>query len=118
MDFVEQVQDIKLEKGECNTCYDVTTLFASLPVNPSIRIKNNLEQDGELYHRTSMTVGHNITLLEFCLKNTYFLFQGRFFEQIEGVVMDSPISSIVANLYVKYFEIRSINASKNYPRMW
>ena len=31
-----------------------------------------------------MGIDDIILLLEFCLKNTYFTFQGQFFEQVEG----------------------------------
>ena len=55
-----------------------------------------------------MTVGYIIILLECCLKNTYILFQGRLFEQIEGTDMGSPIRSIVDNLYMEDIETRVI----------
>ena len=48
-----------------------------------------------------MTVKHITCLLDFCLKSTYFSFQGRFYEQTEGVVIGSPISPIVANLFME-----------------
>ena len=65
-----------------------------------------------------MTVGHIITLLEFSLKNIYLFFQVKVFEQIEGAAMGSPISPIVANLYIKGFEIRAINTNMNPKRIW
>ena len=57
-------------------------------------------------------------LLEFCLKNTYFTFQGRFYEQIEGAVMGTPISPIVANLFMEDLEIKGINTSPCPPSLW
>ena len=54
--------------------------------------------------RTVLTVEDIIQLLEFCLKNTYFSFQDQFYEQGEGAAMGSPVSPIVANLYMEYFE--------------
>ena len=33
----------------------------------------------------------------------YFSFQDQFYEQVKGVAMSSPVSPIVANLYMKYF---------------
>ena len=56
-----------------------------------------------------MTVSNIICLLEFCLKNTYFLFHGRYYEQVEGAAMGSPVSPIVANLYIEEFEIKALN---------
>ena len=43
-----------------------------------------MDKDNTLKERTVMEVGDIILLLEFCLKNTYFSFQGQFYEQVEG----------------------------------
>ena len=50
-----------------------------------------------------MTVENIICLLEFCLNSTYFMFQGKYYEQVEGAAMGLPISSIVVNLYMENF---------------
>ena len=42
-----------------------------------------------------------VTLLEFCLKNTYILFQGRYYKQVHGDAMGSPISPLIANLFME-----------------
>ena len=56
-------------------------------------------------------------LLEFCLRSTYFTYQGKYYEQVEGAAMGSPISPIVANLYMENFELRALNTSPNPPLM-
>ena len=68
--------------------------------------------------KTSMTVKHILCLLEFYLKNTYFIFQGRFYEQIEGAAMGSPISPIIANLYMEAFETQAISIAPHPPSLW
>ena len=78
--------------------YDVKALFTFVPIQAAINIiKKYLEEDGELQQRTFMTVNHITCLLEFCLKHTYFTFLGRYYEQMEGAAMGSPISPIVAD---------------------
>ena len=59
-----------------------------------------------------MSVGNIFLLLEFCLKNTCFSFQGQFYEQVEGVAMGSHI---VANLYMEYFEQKALNTASQPP---
>ena len=82
-DFIEQTKGIDLQANECITSYDVSALFTSVPIDPAIDIiKRRLELDLELHSRTTMKVEHIISLLEFCLKTTYFQFQSRFYEQI------------------------------------
>ena len=69
-----------------------------------------------------MEVENIILLLEFCLKNTYFSFQGQFYEQVEGAAMGSPVSPIVANLYMEYLEQKALSTAPNPPNsgagMW
>ena len=75
MDFVEQIKNIKLQPQECIISYDVKALFTSVHIKPAINIiKQLLEDDQELQHRTSMTAQHIICLLEFCLNNISFIF--------------------------------------------
>ena len=61
--------------------FDVKALFTSVPIEPAVRIiKKLLEEDQTLRQRTFMAVNHIVSLLEFCLRSTYFTFKGRFYE--------------------------------------
>ena len=87
----------------------MSALFTSVPEDPALNIiKDLLEKDHTLKERTVMEVSDIILLLEFCLKNTYFSFQDQFYEQVEGAAMDSPVSPIVANLYMEYLEQKAL----------
>ena len=101
-DFLKSIEGIQIELDECIMSYDVNALFTSIPIQPAVNIiKKHLEEDKDLHLRTTMTVKHISCLLEFCLRNTYFSFQGRFYEQTVGAAMSSPISPIVANLFME-----------------
>ena len=81
-------------------------------------IEKLLKEDHNLQSRTTMSIQHIMDLLGLCLRSTYLTFRGMFYEQVEGAAMGSPISPIVANLYMEDFEIRAIQSSPNPPLLW
>ena len=85
---------------------------------PSTIIRDLLEQDNTLQDRTVLSVQNIIALLGFCLHNIYFSFHNRLFEQVESVVMGSPVSPIVANLYMENFEKKALSTTSTSPRLW
>ena len=118
-DLLEDLRSIKLGKDECLMSFDVQALFTSVAIEPAIKIiKKLLEEDQTLRQRTSMAVNHIVSLLEFCLRSTYFTFKGRYYEQTEGAAMGSPISPIVANLFMEDLETRAIQSAQNPPSFW
>ena len=118
-DFVEQAKHITLAPGECLSSYEVSVLFTSVPVDPALNIiMDLLEKYHTLKERTVMEVSDIILLMEFCLKNTYFSFQDQFYEQGEGAAMGSPVSPIVANLYMENLEQKALSTAPTTPRFW
>ena len=53
-----------------------------------------------------------------CLKSTYFSYGGSFYEQKEGAAMGSPVSAVVANLYMEFFEELALETAPTRPRLW
>ena len=117
--FVQQIHMIKLQPYEYISLYDISTLFTTVPIDPAITImKGNLDLDQELHLRTSMLVEHIISLLEFCLKTTYFQFQGRFFEHLQGGSHGVSSHSHSNQPLHGGFEIKAINTADHPPRVW
>ena len=83
--LVNRVREVTLLPEECLNSYDVSALFTSVPIDPALNIiKNLLEQDDTLHDRSVLSVQNIIELLGFCLHNTYFSFQNKFYEQSWG----------------------------------
>ena len=104
-DFVEQVKHITLALGECLSSYDVSALFTSVPVDPSLNIiRDLLDKDHTLKERTVLAVNDIILLLEFS-------FQDQFYEQVEGMAIGCPVSPIIANSYMEYLEQNALSTA-------
>ena len=117
--FIQQLQGKNLEPGEVITSFDVNTLFTSVPVKPAIQIvKQRLQQDNTLPQRPCMSISQITSLLEFCLTNTYFLFQGKYYEQVQGAAMGSPISPLIANIFMEEFEFKALSSVPQAPSLW
>lgn len=46
------------------------------------------------------------------------MFDDKFFEQAEGAAISSPLSPVVANLYMEAFEERGLEFAVSQPRLW
>ena len=118
-EFLKQLEDIHMGPDDIIMSNDVKALFTSVPIKPALKIiQKPLEEDQTLPQRTTMTVKNITCLLEFCLTSTYFTFQEKLYEQVEGAAMGSSISPIVANPYMEDFEMRALNTATQPPLMW
>ena len=113
-----QAKSIQLQQAESIYSDDVKGLFTSVPVYPAQDIIcGKLQQDTLLHNRTSLSIQNIITLLDFCIKRTFFTFQGKHYKQVQGAAVESPISPVVANLFMEDFKASSLSTSPNLPRI-
>ena len=120
-DFVEQAKHIPLAPGECLSSYDVSVLFTSVTSRsaPSTSFKDLLEKDHTLKGRTVMAqLVTIILLLEFCLKNTYFLSKTSSTNRLRVQPWFPQFAPIVANLYMEYLEQKALSTAPTPPRFW
>ena len=117
--FTELIGSMHVESDEILVSFDVSSLFTNIPVDEAISvIRRKLEEDGTLGDRTFLSPERIAELLGMCLKSTYFSYGGSFYEQKEGAVMGSPVSAVVANLYMEFFEELALETAPTRPRLW
>ena len=118
-DMVNSLSNCTLQEDDILVSFDVTALFTKVPVDKSVEIiHDRLTRDTSLPSRTRMTANHVRDLLLTCLKTTYFLYDGVIYSQVEGAAMGSPVSPIVANLFMEWFEGNAINTFMYEISLW
>ena len=99
--------------------FDVVSLFTRVPLDDSIEIIfQRLVEDETLETRSTILANETCSLIELCLRCTYFQFQDTFYEQLEGTAMGSPLSPIVANIFMESFESNALILFHVQPKQW
>ena len=99
--------------------FDVTSLFTKVPLDEALQVISSLlREDDSLSERTNMPPDVVCKQVEICLRSTYFQVGDQYYVQVEGATMGSPLSPIVANLYMEAFESRALETAILKPKLW
>ena len=117
--FVEKISSVKIDSNDCLVSFDVKSLFTQVPVQDALGIiKDRLEHDESLSDRTAMTPQQVCSLTELCLRSTYFKHEDQFFVlETEGTAMGSPLSPVVAGLFMEDFEQTALVTADREPKL-
>lgn len=84
--------------------FDVESLFTNIPTIETIEIILELafKEGQKLYH--GLTRDDLKKLLKICTQESHFQFGGKYFDQVDGVAMGSPLGPLFANVFMTNFE--------------
>ena len=74
-----------------------------------------LEDSGSAENKEILLFSHDKLLLASILRP---LHQGKYYKQTQGAAMGSPISPLIANIFMEEFEVQALQSSPNPPSMW
>ena len=107
--FAEELKMVSVT-NKYMVSYDVTSLFPNIPLEQTIHLTIDLLFEAKPDLKISRKdLKKNF---QFATSQTNFLFNGRMYDQVDGVVMDSPLAPILANIFMGYHEkgwIRNYN---------
>ena len=95
--FVSQIKNANLSK-KFLVSYDVTSLFTNIPLQEAIDIAINLIFN----HNPNLNVTRKELFL-FATSQTHFIFNCKFYNQIDIVAMGSPLAPVLANIFNVFF---------------
>ena len=59
-----------------------------------------------------------VDIFRACLSTSYFMWNGNFYKQIDGLAMGSPFSPVIANFFMEPFEKLMFELSRLKPKVW
>ena len=99
--------------------FDVEAHYTNMPIEDAlVLIKELLENDKILSDRMPLPPKNVLDLLEFLVRATFFIFNGTYYQQTEGVAMGGPPSSIVAEIYMQATEMTVLTTTSHPPKVW
>ena len=87
--------------------YDITSLFTNIPLQETIDIAINLIFN----HNPNLNITRKELkkLFLFATSQTHFIFNNKFYNQIDGVAMGSPLAPVLANIFMGFYESKWLN---------
>ena len=82
--------------------FDVESLFTNIPLEECIDLAVNYISDGNpdiKLNKSELRI-----LFTTATAQTHFIFNGSFYDQINGVAMGSPLAPVLANLFMGHHE--------------
>ena len=117
--FIDKIANTTIDEDEIMVSFDVVSLFTAIPVEKACeRIRTKLEIDVTLTSRTKLTIDDIVSLLCFTFTNSFFTYNNTIYKQVHGCAMGSPVSPVIANLYMEEIEERAITNTANPPKEW
>ena len=104
--YVEFIKKSKLDPEDKIVNFDIIQLFIKIPLDEAVQVVKEVADP------------QTAKLFKICLRSTFFTFQGEIFEQTSGVTMGSPLSPIVANLFMEKFERKALDSYALKPKFW
>lgn len=117
--LAEILRTTSIDDDEILVSFDVKSLYTSVPVKQALdSVEKLLSSDQSWANQSPMPVSSIVQLLKLCLEDTSFKFRNQFYRMTDGLAMGSPVSPIVANIFMAELEQRAIETLKEKPKLW
>ena len=113
IDFVKRLKVLN-PIGHIMISFDVVSLFTNIPIVGAL---DCLLLKLREFHFSDIEVSQLIYLTRICISQSVFLFQGEFYNQTDGLAMGNPLSPILSEIYMSFFEINLLKCT-NFISTW
>ena len=83
---------MSLREYDIMVSFDVVSLYTKIPVSEAISIIKEIIDE------------ETTKMVKVCLASTYFSFRGDIYEKTHGMAMGSPLSLVIANIFMEHLK--------------
>lgn len=102
MDFIEKLCNVDVNFSFKLVSFDVKSLFTRVPVDDLLEYLAEILDNYDLPFSTNVV----LELIKLCVCDSVFTFNGKFYTQKFGMAMGNPLSPVLSNLYMEFFETK------------
>ena len=119
-DFIQKIKHPLISPEEVTlVSFVVSTPFASIPVPVALQVINSkIATCTSFTNFCKIPTQKFIRLLEFTITDCIFFFNKKFYKQLQGATMHSPVSPVIANIYMGQIESLAIPSSPTLIKWW
>lgn len=115
--FINKIKNVELTRNDRMFSLDIINLFTNVPIEESLKIiENKIKLDDKFAERTNLPIDAVINLIKFCMTNTTFAFNGKFYSQKSGAPMGCNLSPVVSEAIVSFIFEKAIETSPIKPK--
>ena len=120
VDFTKKIKHLSINLEERTlVSFDVIALFINVPVPAALQVINSkISTCMNFTNVCKIPTEKFIKLLEFTITNCIFCFNKKFYKQLQGTAMGSPVSTVIANIYMEHIESLAIPTSLTLIKWW
>lgn len=110
LDLIDKVKDVIIPPCAKLISLDVDSLFTNVPHQECLHILENM------FEKQRLVPGERedlISLTNLCMNQNYFRFNNQYYRQKEGLAMGSPLSPLMADIFMDNFESENVVKDPN-----
>ena len=102
-EFISKIKDLKVDNEHDMVSFDVSNLFTNVPLEFTIELILKKVYNKKLI-KTKLKREELRELLRMCTKELHFTYDGKTYQQTDGVCMGSPLGPVLANVFMVHLE--------------
>ena len=116
-EFIAYTKKLKVGKEYEMISFDVSNLFTNVPLELTIDLILKKVHQKKMI-KTKLKKEELKELLELCTKEMHFTFDGRTYQQTDGVCMGSPLGPVLANVFMVHLEETIVPTLQDHMPTW